>query len=114
NRHGVPAASLWLQAGWACLLTLTGTFDQLVDYSTFAQLMFVVAMIFGVLLLRRTRPDLERPYKVWGYPIVPLIYVFGGGAILVLLLRYKPAFTWPGLVLALLGIPVYLWRKRTR
>lgn len=112
NRHGVPAVSLWLQAGWACLLTLTGTFDQLVDFTEFAQLLFVVATIFAVILLRRKRPDLERPYKVWGYPVVPLLYVFGSGSILVLLLRYKPSFTWPGVILALLGVPVYFWRRR--
>ncbi len=112
NRHGVPAVALWIQGGWACVLTLTGTFDQLVDYSTFAQLLFVVAMIAGVIVLRRTRADLERPYRVWGYPVVPLIYIVGGGAILVLLLRHKPAFTWPGLVMVAAGIPVYLWRRR--
>lgn len=112
NRHGVPAISLWMQAGWACLLTLTGTFDQLVDFTEFAQLMFVVAVIFAVILLRRKRPDLERPYKVWGYPVVPLVYVLGSGSILLLLLRYKPAFTWPGLILALLGVPVYYWRRK--
>jgi len=114
NRHGVPAISLWMQAGWACILTLTGTFDQLVDFTEFAQLMFVVAVIFAVILLRRKRPDLERPYKVWGYPVVPLIYVLGSGSILVLLLRYKPAFTWPGLILALLGVPVYYWRRKRK
>ena len=103
-----------MQAGWACLLTLTGTFDQLVDFTEFAQLMFVVAVIFAVILLRRKRPDLERPYKVWGYPVVPLIYVLGSGSILVLLLRYKPAFTWPGLILALLGVPVYYWRRKRK
>ncbi|HEU4952202.1 MAG TPA: amino acid permease [Holophagaceae bacterium] len=111
NRHGVPAISLWLQAGWACLLTLTGTFEQLVDFTEFAQLLFVVATIAAVILLRRKRPDLERPYKVWGYPVVPLVYILGSGSILVLLLRYKPAFTWPGLILALLGVPVYYWRR---
>ncbi len=111
NRHGVPAVSLWMQAGWACLLTLTGTFDQLVDFTEFAQVLFVVAMIFAVIVLRRKRPDLERPYKVWGYPLIPLLYVLGSGSILVLLLRYKPSFTWPGLVLVLLGVPVYYWRR---
>jgi APA family basic amino acid/polyamine antiporter len=113
NRHGVPAAALWLQAAWACVLTLTGTFDQLVDFTEFAQLLFVVAMIAGVILLRRTRPDLERPYRVWGYPVVPLVYVLGGLAIAVLLLQNKPSYTWPGLLLALLGVPVYLWRRKT-
>lgn len=112
NRHGVPGISLWMQAGWASLLTLTGTFEQLVDFTEFAQLMFVVATIFAVILLRRKRPELERPYKVWGYPVVPMIYVLGSGSILLLLLRYKPSFTWPGLILALIGVPVYYWRRK--
>ncbi len=112
NRHGVPAWALWLQAGWACILTLTGTFEQLVDYSTFAQLLFVVAIIAGVIVLRIRQPGLERPYRTWGYPVVPLVYVLGAGSIMLFLLRYKPAFTWPGLVLVLLGIPVYLVKSR--
>jgi APA family basic amino acid/polyamine antiporter len=112
NRHGVPAVALWIQGGWACALTLSGTFDQLVDYSTFAQLIFVVAMIAGVFILRRTRPHLERPYKAWGYPVVPGFYVVGGLAILGVLLIKHPAYTWPGLVMVACGIPVYLWRRR--
>ena len=110
NRHGVPAWALWMQAAWACLLALTGTFEQLVDYSTFAQLLFVVAVIAGVMVLRVRKPDLERPYRTWGYPAVPLIYILGAGSIMGFLLRYKPAFTWPGLVLVLLGVPVYFLR----
>ena len=114
NRHGVPGWALWLQAAWACILTLTGTFEQLVDYSTFAQLLCVVAVIAGVLVLRIKQPDLERPYKTWGYPVVPLIYILGAGSIMLFLLRYKPAFTWPGLVLVLLGVPVYLLMRRNQ
>ncbi len=112
NGHGVPAWALWLQAAWASILTLTGTFEQLVDYSTFAQLLFVVAVIAGVMVLRVRKPNLERPYKTWGYPVVPLIYIMGAVGIMGFLLRYKPAFTWPGLVLVLLGVPVYLLRAR--
>ena len=114
NRHGVPAWALWLQAFWACILTLTGTFEQLVDYSTFAQLLSVVAVIAGVVVLRFKQPNLERPYKTWGYPVVPLIYILGAGSIMVFLLRYKPAFTWPGLVLVLLGVPIYFLRTRNK
>ena len=114
NSYGVPAWALWLQATWACILTLTGTFEQLVDYSTFAQLLFVVAVIAGVVVMRVKKPNLERPYKTWGYPVVPLIYILGAGSIMGFLLRYKPAFTWPGLVLVLLGVPVYLLRSRKR
>ena len=114
NSHGVPAWALWLQAVWACILTLTGTFEQLVDYSTFAQLLSVVAVIAGVVVLRFKQPNLERPYKTWGYPVVPLIYILGAGSIMVFLLRYKPAFTWPGLVLVLLGVPIYFLRTRNK
>jgi len=114
NRHGVPAWALWLQATWACLLTLTGTFEQLVDYSTFASLLFLVAVIAGLMVMRVKKPDLDRPYKTWGYPVVPLIYVLGAGSILGFLLRYKPAFTWPGLVLVLLGVPVYFLRSSSK
>ena len=114
NRHGVPAWALWLQAAWACVLTLTGTFEQLVEYATFAQLLAVVSVITGVVVLRVKKPNLERPYKTWGYPVVPLIYILGAGSILVFLLRYKPAFTWPGLVLVLLGVPVYFLRSRNK
>lgn len=112
NSHGVPAWALWLQAGWACTLTLSGSFEQLVDYSTFAQLLFVVAVIAGVIVLRIKKPGMERPYKTWGYPVVPLLYVLGAGSILFFLLRYKPAFTWPGLILVLLGVPVYFLKSR--
>lgn len=112
NRHGVPAWALWLQTIWACILTLTGTFEQLVEYCTFAQLLSVVAVVVGVVVLRVKKPDLERPYRTWGYPVVPLIYILGAGGILVFLLRYKPAFTWPGLLLVLLGVPVYFLRRR--
>ena len=114
NRHGVPAWALWLQAAWACILALTGTFEQLVEYCTFAQLLAVVAVIAGVVVLRFKQPNLERPYKTWGYPVVPLIYILGAGSIMVFLLRYKPAFTWPGLVLVLLGVPVYFLRSRQK
>ena len=114
NRHGVPGWALWLQAAWASILTLSGTFEQLVDYSTFAQLLFVVAAIAGVMVMRIKKPDLERPYKTWGYPVVPLIYILGAGSIMGFLLRYKPAFTWPGLVLVLLGVPVYFLRTRNK
>ncbi|MBL0209786.1 MAG: APC family permease [Holophagaceae bacterium] len=111
NRFGVPAWALWLQTIWACILTLTGTFEQLVEYCTFAQLLAVVSVVAGVVVLRIKKPDLARPYRTWGYPAVPMIYLLGAGGILVFLLRFKPGFTWPGLVLVLLGVPVYFWRS---
>lgn len=107
NGAGVPARALGAQVAWACLLALTGTFDQLLDYSTFAALLFYLAAVAGVFVARTRFPDLPRPYRCWGYPIVPAFYLLGGSAILLTLLRVRPAFTWPGLALVLAGVPVY-------
>ena len=113
--HHVPVRSLWLQCIWACLLTLTGRYSDLLDYVIFAVLLFYILTITGVFVLRRTRPDLERPYKAIGYPILPAAYIATAGLIETLLLLYKPNYTWPGLIIVLLGIPVYfLWRRRHR
>jgi APA family basic amino acid/polyamine antiporter len=108
-----PSTSLWLQCLWACLLTLSGRYGDLLDYVIFAVLIFYILTIAGIFVLRRTRPDMERPYKAIGYPVLPVIYILVAGLIEILLLRYKPNYTWPGLIIVLLGIPVYfLWRKK--
>ena len=108
-----PKISLALQCFWACLLTLSGTYSDLLDYVIFAVLLFYILTITGVFVLRRRRPDMERPYKAIGYPFVPAVYIAAAGFIEVLLLLYKPNYTWPGLIIVLLGIPVYyLWRGR--
>ena len=100
---------------WACLLTLRGRYSDLLDYVIFAVLIFYILTIAGVFVLRRTRPDMERPYKAIGYPVLPVIYIVVAGLIEILLLLYKPNYTWPGLIIVLLGIPVYfLWRERKR
>ncbi len=113
NGSGVPARALGSQMIWACLLALTGTYGQLLDYSIFAALIFYVAAVAGVFVARIRFPDQPRPYKCWGYPYVPAFYLIVGGAILVTLLRVRPAFTWPGLVIVLMGVPVYFFfRKR--
>jgi APA family basic amino acid/polyamine antiporter len=107
-----PVISLAVQCGWACLLTLTGTYSDLLDYVIFAVLLFYILTIAGVFVLRRTRPEMERPYRALGYPVLPALYIVLAGAIEILLLLYKPNYTWPGLILVLLGVPVYfLWRK---
>jgi basic amino acid/polyamine antiporter, APA family len=112
-KRQVPAVSLWLQCAWACLLTLTGRYGDLLDYVIFAVLLFYILTIAGLFVLRRTRPDLERPYKAIGYPVLPAVYIGLAGLIEVLLLRYKPEYTWPGLIIVLLGVPVYyVWRRR--
>lgn len=108
-----PTTSLWMQCAWACLLTMTGRYNDLLDYVIFAVLIFYILTIAGIFVLRRTRPDMERPYKAIGYPVLPILYIVIAGLIEILLLLYKPNYTWPGLIIVLLGIPVYfLWRKR--
>ena len=107
--------SLVVQAIWAGILCLSGSYNQLLDYIIFAVLVFYVLTIVGLFVLRRTHPEAERPYKAIGYPILPAIYIVMALFIDIVLLRYKPQFTWPGLFIVLLGIPVYyIWRPRAQ
>jgi APA family basic amino acid/polyamine antiporter len=95
------------------LLTLSGQYNDLLDYVIFAVLLFYMLTIGGLFKLRRTRPDMERPYKAVGYPVLPALYIVVAGLIEILLLVNKPAFTVRGLILVLLGVPVYfLWRRK--
>ena len=111
--HRAPRFSLWMQSGWAILLTLSGSYSDLLDYVIFAVLLFYMLTISGLFVLRRTQPDLERPYKAFGYPVLPAAYIAAAGVIEALLLVYKPNYTWPGLIIVLLGAPVYfIWRRR--
>lgn len=111
--HRTPIASLVMQCVWACLLTMTGRYNDLLDYVIFAVLLFYILTIAGVFVLRRTQPNLPRPYRAVGYPVLPALYIAVAGLIEALLLLYKPNYTWPGLIIVLLGIPVYLiWRRR--
>ena len=111
KRSGVPANSLWIQWGWTCLLCLSGSYGQLLDYVIFAVLVFYILTITGLFVLRRTHPNAPRPYRAFGYPVLPALYIAMATWICVVLLRYKPQYTWPGLILVLLGIPVYLLWK---
>ncbi len=111
-RSGVPVNSLWVQCAWTCLLCLSGSYGQLLDYVIFAVLVFYILTIAGLFVLRRTRPDAARPYRAIGYPVLPAIYIALAAWICVVLLRYKPQYTWPGLILVLIGVPVYLVWKR--
>jgi APA family basic amino acid/polyamine antiporter len=114
NGKAVPGAALAMQAVWASMLCLTGTYGNLLDYVIFAVLVFYILTVSGIFILRRKRPDAERPAKAFGYPVVPLLYVVAAAAICVDLLLLKPAYTWPGVVIVLVGIPVYYgWRKAT-
>jgi APA family basic amino acid/polyamine antiporter len=107
-----PVFSLAVQCVWAVLLTMSGSYNDLLDYVIFAVLLFYILTIAGLFVLRRTRPDMERPYKAIGYPVLPALYIGAAALIEVLLLLYKPNYTWPGLIIVLLGVPVYfVWRK---
>jgi APA family basic amino acid/polyamine antiporter len=112
NAQGVPAFALGIQAVWASALTLSGTYGQILDFVIFAALLFYVLTVGGVIVLRLRRPDLERPVKVFAYPLLPLLYLAGALAIMVALFIYRPAFTWPGLVIVAMGIPLYALRDR--
>ncbi len=112
NKKGVPATGLVIQGLWAGLLCLSGTYGQLLDYVVFAVLIFYVLTIFGLFRLRKNHPEIDRPYKAFGYPFIPLIYIILASAVMIILFFYKPEYTWPGLIIVLLGIPAYFfWRK---
>ncbi len=111
-RFKTPHISLGVQALWTCLLCISGSYGQLLDYVIFAVLLFYVLTLVGLFVLRRTRPDAPRPYRAVGYPWLPAIYILMAVFIDGVLLIYKPQYTWPGLVIVLLGIPVYfLWSR---
>ncbi len=111
--YKTPSVSLMVQMVWTCILCVSGSYGQLLDYIIFAVLVFYVLTILGLFVLRRTHPGAERPYRAFGYPVLPAIYIVLALFIDVVLLRYKPQFTWPGLIIVLLGIPVYyLWSRR--
>jgi APA family basic amino acid/polyamine antiporter len=111
--HHAPRFSLVTQCVWAVLLTLSGSYSDLLDYVIFAVLLFYMLTIAGLFVLRAKRPDMERPYKAFGYPVLPAAYILVAGLIDGLLLVYKPNYAWPGLIIVLLGVPVYFaWRKK--
>ncbi|MBW8687541.1 APC family permease [Chitinophaga rhizophila] len=114
NKNAVPGKALWIQCVWASLLCLSGRYGQLLDYVIFVVLIFYILTIAGIFRLRRTRPELPRPYKAFGYPVLPLLYIVSASIICVALLVYKPLYTWPGLCIVLLGIPVYylVWSRK--
>ena len=113
-RYKTPIVSLMVQMVWTCALCISGSYGQLLDYIVFAVLVFYILTIAGLFVLRRTHPDTERPYKAVGHPILPAIYIVLALFIDVVLLRYKPQYTWPGLIVVLMGIPVYYaWSRRT-
>src|SRR5205807_9320359 len=112
--YKAPAASLMVQMVWICILCVSGSYGQLLDYVVFAVLVFYILTIAGLFVLRYKQPNAERPYKAIGYPVLPAIYIVMAVFIDVVLLLYKPQYTWPGLIIVLLGIPVYLFWSRSR
>jgi basic amino acid/polyamine antiporter, APA family len=124
NRAHVPGASLVMQGAWAAFLVLvrtynpsTGTFgnlySNLLDYVVSADLLFYILTIAAVFRLRRLRPEAERPYRAWGYPLVPALYILSAAVILAVLFVYRPATTFPGLVIVLIGVPLYFAFQRS-
>jgi basic amino acid/polyamine antiporter, APA family len=107
NRHGVPAAAMAFQGLWASLLTLTGNYSQLLEFCMAAAMLFYFLTVLGIFVLRWRSPGLPRPVKIIAYPLPPLLYLAGALAFLGALLVYRPSFTWPGMALVLLGVPVY-------
>jgi APA family basic amino acid/polyamine antiporter len=115
NGRGVPAAGLMLQGLWAILLAFSGSYSDLLDYSMFAALVFYALTVGGLFILRRKLPNIERPYRAFGYPVVPAVYMLLCLIIALDLLLVKPLFAWASLIIVLSGIPVYLfWRSRAR
>jgi APA family basic amino acid/polyamine antiporter len=111
NKFAVPSFGLWIQCLVAAVLCLSGKYGDLLDMISFVVVIFYVLTILGIYILRVKRPNAERPYKAFGYPVLPAIYMIMGVAFCVLLIIYKPNFTWPGLIIVLIGIPIYYITK---
>jgi APA family basic amino acid/polyamine antiporter len=129
NRHSAPAWGLIIQSAWASVFVFPRTvktagdgttsygnlYGDLLTYTMSAAIIFYILTIAGVFVLRRTRPDVPRPYKAWGYPWVPALYIVLASIILIVLFIYQPAITWPGLIIILTGVPIfYYWRMTAR
>jgi basic amino acid/polyamine antiporter, APA family len=111
NSHNVPAKALWFQCLWACILCVSGKYGDLLTYATFASLLFYMFTIYGLFILRKKEPDTERPYKAFGYPVVPIIYIVITALICVTLLIYDTKNTGLGLIIVSLGVPIYYLAK---
>ncbi len=113
NKNEVPSNALYAQAVWATILCLSGTYNKLLDYTTFTSLLFYIVTVAGVIVLRRTMPNAERPYKTLGYPVIPLVYIFLASAICINLLFTRPGTSLIGVGIIALSIPVfYLVNKK--
>ena len=107
NKNAVPQVALWMQCFVASIWSLSGKYGQLLDMISFVVVLFYILTIIGIFILRKKKPDVERPYKAFGFPVLPILYIIMGIAFCMLLIIYKPQFTWPGLIIVLAGIPLY-------
>ncbi len=114
NKNGVPGFGLWIQCLVACALCLSGKYSDLLNMVSFVVVLFYILNVVGIYRLRITRPDAVRPYKAFGYPVLPAVYILLASAFCLLLVFYKPNFTWPGLIIVLTGVPIYLLWKRKK
>jgi APA family basic amino acid/polyamine antiporter len=114
SERGVPQNALWWQCFWASFLCLTGKYGDLLDYLMGVVILFYAFTIYGIFILRRKLPDVERPIKAPGYPIIPMLYVIIASIIVIILIKEKPQFTYPGLGIVAIGIPVYFWFSRQK
>ena len=114
NKNDVPERSLWFQGIWASILCLSGQYGNLLDMVSFVIVIFYMITVLAMMYQRWKRPDLERPYKTFLYPIPPLVYLLIGTAFCLLLILYKPQYTWPGFILILMGVPIYYFANRRK
>lgn len=114
NHKAVPAFGLWLQCLFACLWCLSGKYSDLLDMISFVVVLFYMLTIAGIFILRKKAPAAERPYKAFGYPVLPAVYIIMGLAFCSMLIWFKPYYTWPGLIITLSGIPVYFLFSRAQ
>jgi APA family basic amino acid/polyamine antiporter len=112
NKNGVPSWALWVQCFWASILCLSGRYGVLLDYVVFVTLLFYITTIYGVFRLRKSKPNMERPYKTFGYPLIPIIYFFLAGSMAIGLLIAKWETSLFGLIIVAIGIPIYFYLKR--
>jgi APA family basic amino acid/polyamine antiporter len=106
-----PRGALWLQAAWSAVLALSGSYDSLLTYVTFASLAFNALTVVGLFVLRRKQPSAERPYRTWGYPVTPAVYLAGAGFFLLYIFLGDPKDSCIGLGLVALGFPAYAWLR---
>lgn len=115
NKNQVPEFALIIQGVWSCILCISGTYSDLLDYVVFTVLLFYILSIVSIFVLRKKKPNLERPYKAFGYPFTPALYIIFASLVSINLLICKPLYTWPGLIIVLIGIPVYfIWNKKPK